>query len=154
VRLEQCIRHVLGAVEAVLAQFKVTDVERKSIDRKEELTLEYDVTTIISLTGDANGNIAFSCSEDTAKKLASMLMMGTPVPEMNEVGRGAIAELFHMIGQNATFRMLNEKARIESSQPSVVVGKNVFLILTFMSTYCVSYRTPFGMIEVSFAVEL
>jgi chemotaxis protein CheX len=153
-RLQQCMGHVLAAVEAVLGQFRVADIKRESIVRKEELSLDYEVTTIIGLTGDANGNIAYSCSNETAKKLASMLMNGALVTEMDELGRSAIAELFNMISQNALFRMTSENARVESSQPSVIVGENVMIILTFMSTYCVTYWTPFGKIEVSFAVEL
>ncbi len=153
-RLEHCIRHVLDAITSVFQQFGVKDLERASIERKEELVLEYDVTTIVGLTGAASGNVAFSCSEETAKKLASMLMMGTLVSEMNEIGRGAIAELFQIVAQNAAIRMAQENAKVQTSQPSVIVGKDVLIILTFMSTYCVKLRTPFGLLEVSFAVEL
>lgn len=153
-RLELCIRSVLDAVEATLQQFGVNSVKRKAIEKKEQLKLTQDVTAFVGLVGDARGNIAYSFSADTAKAIASAMMMGMPVTEMNEISRSAIAELSNMITGNATIRMSHEQAVVDITPPSVVSGENMSLILSFMSTYCVHLDTPLGGIEVSFGVEL
>ncbi|HBF38657.1 MAG TPA: hypothetical protein DDW50_15230 [Firmicutes bacterium] len=63
------INSFLEALEYVLGQFGMTEVKVGALRKKENMFIEADITSIIGLVGDIRGNISFSLSEETGKKL-------------------------------------------------------------------------------------
>ena len=55
------------------------------------------VVILIGLTGKISGNVVLSLSKNLALSIASAMMYGMPVNELDEISKSAIAELANMI---------------------------------------------------------
>lgn len=150
------VRHInpfLLAIENVLAQFGVTEVNRGTVYVKEEMVIEEDVSAFVGIVGDIRGNIAFTFTEKTAKNLASTLMMGMPVNQLDEMSRSAISEAANIFAGNAGGLLEQDNVKIDITPPSVVVGENVFMVLSSVQTLIVTMATPLGDIKVNISLE-
>lgn len=56
----------------------------------------------VGFTKALKGIVVYNMQEDTAKFIASTMMMGMPVAELDELARSAISELSNMLTANAT----------------------------------------------------
>ena len=65
-----------------------------------ELT-EGTVVILIGVTGEMRGQVVLSIDEKKACEIASRMMMGMPVPELDDMAISAISELGNMIMGNA-----------------------------------------------------
>jgi len=150
----QLINPFLVAVESILSQFGVADIRKGAVMLKEEMVIERDVTAFVGVVGDLRGNIAYCFTAETARKLASAMMMGMPVPELDEMSRSAIAELANVITGNAASLLVEEQVKVDITPPSMIVGKDIYLVLSSVRTLIVTFETPVGSIEVHICLEV
>ena len=52
-----------------------------------------EIVIILGITGDIKGQAVFSFTEGMAKSIASGMMMGMPVDEIDEMAKSALSEL-------------------------------------------------------------
>jgi chemotaxis protein CheX len=82
---------------------------------------EYEISSIIGLSGTVTGCVVINLSEEIALQLVSALI-GEPVSELDADCTDAIGEVANMIAGNAKTDFPSEGTAI--SVPSVVVGKH------------------------------
>ncbi len=82
-----------------------------------------DVSGIIGITGDAQGSMSISFSEECIKTIVTNLF-GIPVNEINEEVRDAVGELTNMICGDARRRLEANNVSLQAGTPTVVAGKN------------------------------
>lgn len=84
-----------------------------------------NVAILIGITGDVKGQVIFNMSTKNAKAVASKMMMGMEVTELNEMSKSAISELTNMIlGTTATL-FYNEGVTIDITPPSMLMGEGL-----------------------------
>ncbi|WP_010243834.1 chemotaxis protein CheX [Acetivibrio cellulolyticus] len=142
----------LKAVELVLSQIGISDIKKGSIQVKEEMYVDKDITAFIGIVGEIKGNVSYSFDSQTAMKIASAMMMGMPVTQLNEIERSALAELANMITGNAVGGLTDVKD-IDITPPSVIMGQDIFFVIGTVSTLTISIETSVGSIEVNFGLE-
>lgn len=148
------INPFLVAVDSILKQFGVADIRRGAVAVKDEMVIEQDVTTFVGIVGDLRGNVAYCFSTETAKKLASAMMMGMPVPELDEMSRSAIAELANVIAGHAASNLAEEQVKVDITPPSMIVGEEIFMVLSSVRTLIVTFETALGPVEVHICLEV
>lgn len=77
------------------------------------------VTVHIGLTGQLHGDFYCSFDDETAKKIASAMMMGMPVTSIDEVATSALAELANQISGNAVTDLAELGYRCNIAPPLV-----------------------------------
>ncbi|MDP4091415.1 MAG: chemotaxis protein CheX [Bacillota bacterium] len=83
------------------------------------------VVVLIGLTGEIKGNVVISLAKSLACKIASAMMCGMPVPELDELAKSAIAEMCNMIlGHTANLFSINGM-NIDITPPTVLTGENM-----------------------------
>jgi len=82
-----------------------------------------DVSGIIGITGQAQGSMSISFSEDCIKAIVSNLF-GMPVNEINDEVKDAVGELTNMICGDARRRLEAENISLQAGTPTIVSGKN------------------------------
>lgn len=142
------------ALENVLTKYGVTDIQTGQLQKKESMYIESDVTAIIGLVGNIRGNVAFSLSVDTSKKILSVMMDGEPVPEMDNMARSTIGELANMITGTALTLLSKTGTTTDITPPSVIFGKDVFFILSSVPAIEAIVGTQFGDVTVNIAFEM
>lgn len=152
------INPFLDALVSVLGSFGVTDIKRGSIQKKENMHVNMDITSLIGLVGGVRGNIAYSFSQDTARQIVSKMMMGAPVIEFDEVSRSAIGELANIITGTASgiiSGMMSEKGTVvDTTPPSIIFGRDIYFMISSVPTIAIGMDTQFGKIEVNIGLEI
>lgn len=103
-----------------------------------DAVFEGDVLAIIiGLTGNIKGQVILSLSIDSACDIASKMMMGMPVDELNDMARSAISELSNMILGNAATALSQKGLVVDITPPSVCLGKDMNISVNHSSNICV-----------------
>ncbi|MCR4436456.1 MAG: chemotaxis protein CheX [Clostridiales bacterium] len=92
---------------------------------------------VIGLIGDIRGQIIFSMNRAVACKIASAMMMGMPVYELDEVSKSAVAEAANMILGNAATLLYRKGVKTDITPPSLFMGDDMQVFSPKMKTICV-----------------
>ncbi len=93
-----------------------TTLRKKQID-------SLGVMIIIGIMGDIDGNIIYSIDEENAKKIASIMMMGMPVEQFDDMAQSAVSELINMLTANAVITLSDRGLMADISTPTLIHGK-------------------------------
>lgn len=123
------INTFLGATKNIIGQMAQIDLVLAGTKVKTIPVSAKNVVIMVGITGDLRGMVAIGMDNDFAKKIASNMMMGMEVPELNELAKSALKELSNILmGQVATiFEGLNKI--IDITPPTLVTGENISLSL-------------------------
>lgn len=95
------------------------------------------VMVLIGITGVLKGQVILLFKAGIACEIASRMMMGMPVPELNELAKSAISELCNMILGNAATLFSNKAIPMDITPPSVLVGDNLSISVSDTKIICV-----------------
>ena len=116
------INTVLQAFTNVIPQVGLGSVSRKGVSVNNGVIASEGVIIILGIVGDIKGNIIYSMSTETAKNIASKMMMGMPVDEFNELAQSAISELTNMLTANVATNFSQQGININISTPALIHG--------------------------------
>lgn len=92
--------------------------------------LEFDgesALIMLGVTGELKGHVIFEIRSQNAKLLASKMMMGCEVNELDDMALSAISELGNMIMGNAATIFSKEEKIIDITPPQAVKGNVSFM---------------------------
>jgi len=110
---------------------------------------------MVGITGQLTGQVIFSMSDTTACDIASRMMMGMPVPELNDMATSAVSELTNMILGNAATIFSTTEIIIDITPPSVLQGRDMEITVSDSKTICVplTYDNGSKAFEINIAVK-
>jgi len=119
------IRYITPFIEAVTGAFdQLFELQPQALTpylaKKEEI-LDWDISGIIGIAGEARGLVVLSFPSDLAQGLASMLT-GSTKTSMDEDVTDTVGELVNIIAGNAKKGL--EEFRLLISLPSIVQGSH------------------------------
>lgn len=127
-----------------------TPAFRKPFLRESSYSID-DLNVIIGVTGGLRGQMIMSMSKQTAKNVASKMMGGMEVLELDEIALSAIGELGNMIAGNSG-RLLGEaQVNIDIAPPAVLEGSGV-RVSNQIPTISVPLVGEFGQIEIALSL--
>jgi chemotaxis protein CheX len=94
------------------------------------------IAVIVGLTGKIRGQVIISLCIDTAKTIASKMMGGVPVYELDDFAKSAISELGNMIMGNTATILFSRGIGIEITPPSLLMGEKITISPSHMKTIC------------------
>ncbi len=109
------------------------------------------LTIHIGLTGQVLGDVYFCFAEDTAKRVASAMMMGFPVGTLDEVACSAIAELGNQVAGNAVTKLADAGYRCNIAPP-LTFGPGLEVTSRSPSTLVVPMPSAFGPLTLRLAL--
>ncbi len=109
---------------------------------------------IVGITGDLRGQVIINMRYDVACSIASNMMMGMPVPELNDMAKSAVSELANMILGNSATLFSKKNLILDITPPSICFGSNLSISVSDSKTICIPLN--FGehdTIEINVAVK-
>ena len=110
----------INAFTAVLPQMGFPTPERTGMSVKEKTINSLGITVLVGFTKEIRGNVCYNMSEDTAKFIASTMMMGMPVETFDEMAQSAISEMSNMLtataATNLTALRSSPRSSVESAE--------------------------------------
>jgi chemotaxis protein CheX len=116
------INPFLSSFLNILPQFGITDIKKNKISVKGRELQSPGVMIIIGIIGDVRGNVIYSTTAECGKMIASAMMMGAPVNELDELAQSAISELTNMLTATAATGFYSEGVNINISTPTLMYG--------------------------------
>ena len=117
------INSVLKSFTNVLPQLGMVNIDKKGVSLKNRFIESQGVVITIGVFGDLKGNIIYGMEIETAKAIASKMMMGMPVDEFNELAQSAISELVNMLTANTATNFSEKGIMIDISTPTLMYGE-------------------------------
>ncbi len=96
-----------------------------------------NVAVIVGLTGRIRGQVVLSFSKKSALSVASAMMGGMTVSELDEISKSAISELANMIMGNTATLLASRGVGIEITPPSLLMGEKLMITPANMKTICI-----------------
>ncbi len=119
----------------------------------EEPIQKYDVTILVGVLGDLQGQVICGMSMQTAKNITSQMLM-TQVEEIDEMGKSALCELKNIIVGTASTNLSLTGYKCDITPPLFLMGGIVPDFLKHIHTaLAIPIRTPFGEIEINLALR-
>lgn len=131
------INPFIEASQTVLKQITQLDAKLGKVYLKTSPYQSEDILIMVGLTGKLRGQAIFSINKVFALKIASIMMMGMPVTEFDEMSKSALSELANMIMGNAATILYNRGIDIDITPPSLLVGENMQITTNKMKTVCI-----------------
>lgn len=131
------INPFIEASQTVLKQITQLDAKLGKVFLKNSPYESEDILIMVGLTGKLRGQAIFSINKGFALKIASIMMMGMPVTEFDEMSKSALSELANMIMGNAATILYNRGIDIDITPPSLLVGENMQITTSKMKTVCI-----------------
>lgn len=111
-----------------------------------------EVAIMIGITGDLKGQLMLSFKEETAKRIVSKMMMGTPVLELDELSKSAISELGNMIAGNYATGLSGYGLQVDITTPTVIKGNNIEISLFNKKQLSIPFISDIGEITVDISI--
>ncbi|EPY2271420.1 chemotaxis protein CheX [Clostridium sporogenes] len=108
----------------ILPQIGFSNVTREDVTVKNSVE-SLGILINLGIVGDIKGNIVYNIQGENGKKIASKMMMGLPVEELNEMAQSALSELSNMLTANASINFSNIGVNVNISTPTLMYGQDI-----------------------------
>ncbi|MDK2808617.1 MAG: chemotaxis protein CheX [Clostridiales bacterium] len=150
------VKHVNPFVEsfaAVMPQLGFGAVRKGRLNAKGQELICSGVVIIVGIVGAIKGNVVYSIETEHAKKIASTMMMGMPVVELDDMSKSALSELTNMLTANAATSFSKIGVEIDISTPTLLYGKNISVKMSSAQVLSIELLADEIPIDVNIAFE-
>ena len=137
----------------VMGQLGFSDIKRGNISVKGQKISGAGVVLAVGIVGQIKGNVVYIIDLEDAKKIASKMMMGMPIAELDEMSRSCLAELSNMLSANAATGFSKAKVLVDISPPSFYQGENISINMSSGKVICVQLIADGILVEVNISFE-
>ncbi len=142
----------IDAFMAVMPQLGFPIPRRTKVYLQDKSTVSRGVTVAVNFTRQMRGNVVYNMTEDTAKFIASTMMMGMPVIEFDEMAQSAIAEMSNMLTASAATSFANLGLDVDISPPNLKRGSG--LSVEIANPQCLAVEMDLGGHRVDIAISV
>jgi chemotaxis protein CheX len=136
-----------------MPQMGFPEPKRLKMGVKTKNAVSLGVSVIVGFTKQIRGNVVYNMTEDTAKFIASTMMMGMPVAEFDGMAQSAISEMSNMLTANAATNLTGMGLEVDISTPSLSIGENFQVKISDDNYLTVEMDLGGHVVELDIAVE-
>lgn len=140
-------------LQNIFNMLNMTSIQRTGLAKREKLKTDNEVNIIIGLVGDLKGNVVISLPETTARNIASTMMGGMPVPELDMMPKSALCELTNMVAGSSMSQLEQMGVSVNITPPMLINGKNMITMISQVETLVISFNCNEGKLEMNIATE-
>lgn len=144
---------VIKAMDSIVKSFGITTVQTGKLRLAAAEFTGEDLLVAVGLTGDLQGQVLLKMDVATACALASKMMMGMEVTELNAMAQSAVGELANMTMGTATTHLALLGKVVDITPPSVIVGTNLRFSVADARTICVPLLLDAMTVELNIAFK-
>ncbi len=149
----KCVNPFIDSFTTVMPQLGFCDIKLGKLCAKTNEVSGSGVIIVLGLVGDVRGNVVYMMETESAKKIASTMMMGMPVEEFDEMAGSAVSELTNMLTANAATCFSNIGIKIDISTPTMLKGENVKVKMSSDQILCVELIADGIPVEINISFE-
>ena len=143
----------VNAFTAVMPQMGFQEPKRTKLYMRDKHTVSLGVSVVVGFTKQVRGNVVYNMSEETAKYIASTMMMGMPIAEFDAMAQSAISEMSNMLTANAATNLTGMGLEVDISTPSLSVGEKFQVKISDGQYITVEMDLGGHLVEIDIAVD-
>ena len=150
------IRYVNPFIESfasVMPQLGFSSVTKGNLSAKERELVSSGVSVVVGIVGSIKGNVVYVINMESAKKIASQMMMGMPVNELDDMAKSALSELTNMLTANAATFFSQLDIPIDISTPTLLHGENVSVEMSSNKVLCIQLLADGIPVDINISFE-
>jgi len=148
----EIINIFLKSASDVLKQEVQADMKRGPIAMTMGKFPSDEITSVIALTGDIQGQVFYSMDNETAKKLISKMLYEEVRINDPKIQDG-IAEMGNVITGNASIQLSQKGYECDISPPTIVKGKGLEISNFGIKTIKIPLKTQYGIVTMRIGVK-
>ncbi len=143
----------VDAFVGVMPQMGFQEPKRAKLYVRSQNAVSRGVSVIVGFTKQIRGNVVYNMSLETAKYIASTMMMGMPVAELDAMAQSAISEMSNMLTANAATNLTGMGYEVDISTPSLSIGDHFQIKISDSQYLTVEMDLGGHIVELDIAVE-
>ena len=143
----------VDAFTSVMPQMGFQEPKRAKLYVREKNAVSRGVSVIVGFTKQIRGNVVYNMSVDTAKYIASTMMMGMPINDFDAMAQSAISEMSNMLTANAATNLTGMGFEVDISTPSLTIGENFQVKISDSQYLTVEMDLGGQIVELDIAVD-
>ena len=143
----------IDAFTTVLPQMGFPTPKRTGMGVQDKHINSRGVAVLVGFTKEIRGNVVYNMDEETAKFIASTMMMGMPVADFDEMAQSAISEMSNMLTATAATNLASLGREVDISTPSLTVGAGAGIRISGGQFLTVTMDMGGHIVEIDIAVE-
>ena len=116
------VNRILNSFSDIMLQLGFINIKTGEIEARDRMIKSKGVMVILGIIGDIQGNLIYSMTEEDAKKIASVMMMGMNIEKFDTMAQSAISELINMLSANAVTNLADRGIISDISTPTLIYG--------------------------------
>ncbi|AKA72445.1 chemotaxis protein CheX [Clostridium scatologenes] len=149
------VNHVNPFIEAffnIMPQIGFAKIEKKGVILNKEIKSK-GIIINLGIVGDAKGNVVYITDIESGKKIASKMMMGMPVNELDDMAQSALSELTNMLTANASINLSEMGVNVNISTPTLLYGEDIQIKMNVDKILCIQLAVDDIPIDVNIALQ-
>lgn len=122
------VKHINPFLQSAISIVEQTTAMKMAVGKPAVATLEFTDETFIlqvGVTGALKGQVLIVMPTESAKGLASKMMMGMPIAELDEMAASALSELSNMIMGNTATIFSTQGITMDITPPMSLYGSKL-----------------------------
>lgn len=134
----------------VLGQFGINATVQAECHTPESIFSRHDVLVIIGLAKDIRGSVIYSMSVETAKAVASSMMGGLPIDNLDDMTKSAVCEFANMASGMSVSSLSG--VLVDITPPTLISGQKMAITVGHDDIMVTELVTSCGGIDVYLGV--
>jgi chemotaxis protein CheX len=150
----QFVKSFLDSFESVFNGMFQCKVSKAALNLSAESEKDNDVIVLTGISGDyRTGMIAYSMSNTTAERMIRHFYPEELLAESDSVVWDGLGELVNIISGNTLSTLWEKDVDLRITTPSIVSGDSFKIHFMSQSTITATMMSPFGAIDIDFAIK-
>jgi len=150
------VKYVTPFIEAfnnVMSQLGFAEIKKGNLQARKKTFTGEGVIIIVGIVGQLKGNVVYVMGTNSAKQVASTMMMGMPIDELDAMAKSALSELTNMLTANAATAFSAMDILIDISTPTFLQGESVEVTMSSDKVLCVQLLADGTPIDINISFE-
>ena len=118
------VNPIIDAFMEIMPQMGFPTPKRQRIYLQDRNVISNGVMLQVGFIKQMQGKVVYNMTTDTAKYIASTMMMGVPVTKFGELVQSALREMSNMLTARAATNFANLGLEIDITTPELIIGED------------------------------
>ena len=118
------VNPIIDAFMEIMPQMGFPIPKRQRIYLQDRNVISNGVMLVVGFTKQMQGKVVYNMTADTAKYIASTMMMGVPVTKFGELVQSALREMSNMLTARAATNFTELGLEVDITTPELIIGED------------------------------
>ena len=147
------VNPIIEAFMEVMPQMGFPIPRRLRVYLQDRNVISNGVTLTVGFTKQMQGKVVYNMTADTAKYIASTMMMGVPVTKFGELVQSALREMSNMLTARAATHFAELGIEVDITTPELVINEDHTIKISDSNYLTVEMELDGRRIDIALSVE-